>query len=93
MLNVIFVRMENQALESEVQNEIGNQLNHISSSERNFDVESVERMENKTKTEDVIEDSEGLAIVNDILDSVLDSVVNSVEVSSHSSENSVPIMR
>lgn len=73
MLNVIFMRMENQAIESEVQNQINSQLN-----DRNVE-EQPEENDKNTSAE----------VVSEILDSIVDQVLSDVESKVQQSEDSV----
>lgn len=89
MLNVIFVRMENQALASEVQSEL--QQNIINNNgEIQNKIDNGETILNN----EVGSDDGTTEAVNDILESILDNVMNVVvERSEQNDENTPSIVR
>lgn len=82
MLNVIFTRMENQALEAEVQAEIqSNQSMNDSKLSNGTDTKSVKSLKTDGSESEVKAESEltGESIVPEIIDLLLDNVITEVE--------------
>lgn len=90
MLNVIFVRMENQALANEVQADLAQQTNLSNG--------GCEEIHKNTENNDASFNSEvgypdNSAMVTDILEGIIDSVVGTVDVSGQNEETPAPIVR
>lgn len=82
MLNVIFTRMENQALEAEVQAEIqSNQSMNDSKLSNGTDSKSVKSLKTDTLENEVKAESEltGAQVVPEIIDILLDNIMTEIE--------------
>lgn len=90
MLNVIFVRMENQALASEVQSE--QQQQNISNGGCEIQSKQVESGD-ASLNDEVVCDERALEVVNDILESIIDNVVGVVEPNGQNDESPPSIIR
>ncbi|KAJ8919644.1 hypothetical protein NQ315_006170 [Exocentrus adspersus] len=77
MLNVIFTRMENQALEAEVQAEI--QSTSESKLSNGTDTKSVRSLKTDSSESDIVNESSGERVVPEIIDMILDNVMSEVE--------------
>lgn len=92
MLNVIFVRMENQALANEVQTDLAQQNNSISNGSCCEEIQKcTESSDGSSRSEVVcVEDT---AMVTDILEGIIDNVISTVEGCGQNDENPAPIVR
>lgn len=90
MLNVIFVRMENQALVNEVQSELVQQ-NSISNGGCEEMHKSLEHSDVSSHSEVIYPDE--VAMVTDILEGIIDNVITTIEANVQSDENASSIVR
>lgn len=90
MLNVIFVRMENQALANEVHSDLVQQ-NSISNGGCEDVNKSVESNDVSSISDVVC--PEDAAMVTDILEGIIDNVISTVEGNGQSEEHAPPIVR
>lgn len=89
MLNVIFVRMENQALAAEVQSEAEQQCISNGCEE----VQTPKQSDSDVSLDSTTVVREATEVVGDVLDTVLDNVISVVEANGQNDENPPPIMR
>lgn len=91
MLNVIFVRMENQALANEVQLEVvqQNSINNGVCEEVQKAVENNDASSNS----DVVQSEDAATMVADILDGIIDNVIGTIEANELNDENPPSIVR